>query len=439
MRKIKFLAVAILCSLTFFGCKETNTEVEIAIYNLQIQLAFPADYEASTTDTRTVVLKDNSGIEYTANSDAEGIATFRVPTGIYEASSAFSTSVNGVAYSLNAIKTGINVTSTWDETSSVELLFVQTEAGALLIKELYIGGITKDDGGSYVYDKYVTLYNNSDVDLTYKNFCLGMVNPYNSHATNYDYVDGVLAYENEGISLAGTGIWHYDQLTVKAREEITIALNGAIDHTITYPSSVDLSKADYATYDIDVYTSTSYYPAPSENIPTENYFDAILWGLGTAWPLSTICPAFFIFQVEDGSVTDYFAREDINRYYHTYTSLAFLRKEVPNEWVLDAIEVFTTKSDENSKRLTADVDAGSVMHTNTMGYTLYRNVDQTATEAIAENEGKLVYSYSGGTADSTDPSGIDAEASRANGATIIYKDTNNSTNDFHERAVSALK
>ncbi len=30
---------------------------------------------------------------------------------------------------------------------------------------------------------------------------------------------------------------------------------------------------------------------------------------------------------------------------------------------------------------------------------------------------------------STDPSGIDAEASIANGAVIIYKDTNNSGND----------
>ena len=40
---------------------------------------------------------------------------------------------------------------------------------------------------------------------------------------------------------------------------------------------------------------------------------------------------------------------------------------------------------------------------------------------------------------STDPSGIDAEASIKNGAVIIYKDTNNSTNDFHQRRQASIK
>lgn len=91
------------------------------------------------------------------------------------------------------------------------------------------------------------------------------------------------------------------------------------------------------------------------------------------------------------------------------------------------------------------MDAGYVYHRNQQGYTLYRNVDQASTEALPENEGKLVYGYSGGTTDiepscgTTDPSGIDAEASIANGAHIIYQDTNNSSNDFHLRAKASLR
>ena len=69
---------------------------------------------------------------------------------------------------------------------------------------------------------------------------------------------------------------------------------------------------------------------------------------------------------------------------------------------------------------------------------------QGATEALAGNEGKIVYGYSLGTTDykgaqSTDPSGIDAEASIRNGAHIVYSDTNNSSNDFHQRAKASLK
>ena len=77
--------------------------------------------------------------------------------------------------------------------------------------------------------------------------------------------------------------------------------------------------------------------------------------------------------------------------------------------------------------------------TNQLGHSLYRNVDKESTEARAENAGKLVYNYALGVDGSTDPSGIDAEASIRNGAHIYYVDTNNSTNDFHERQRCSLR
>jgi hypothetical protein len=40
---------------------------------------------------------------------------------------------------------------------------------------------------------------------------------------------------------------------------------------------------------------------------------------------------------------------------------------------------------------------------------------------------------------STDPSGIDAEASIKMGARIVYMDTNNSGNDFHQRKEASLR
>ena len=77
--------------------------------------------------------------------------------------------------------------------------------------------------------------------------------------------------------------------------------------------------------------------------------------------------------------------------------------------------------------------------TNKKGHSIYRNVDQQTTEQLPENEGRLVYNYSLGVDDSTDPSGIDAEASLNNGAHIIYQNSNNATNDFHERQLCSLR
>lgn len=114
--------------------------------------------------------------------------------------------------------------------------------------------------------------------------------------------------------------------------------------------------------------------------------------------------------------------------------------KVKNEWILDGMEVYqTAKINDSNKRLTSDIDAGYVGLTNQLGHVLYRNVDKAATEALAENAGKLVYNYSLGVDKSTDPSGIDAEASMKKGAHIIFMDTNNSTADFHERQKCSLK
>ena len=78
---------------------------------------------------------------------------------------------------------------------------------------------------------------------------------------------------------------------------------------------------------------------------------------------------------------------------------------------------------KSKPRFSADINTGYLVITNNNGYSAYRNVDKEATEALAENKDKLVYNYAGGTDDieggSTDPSGIDAEASIAAGAHII--------------------
>ena len=146
-----------------------------------------------------------------------------------------------------------------------------------------------------------------------------------------------------------------------------------------------------------------------------------------------------IFEVEGAKDV---AKNNIN-YYQGKITPVFARLKIKDEWVLDGIEVFKVGQKNNQKRLTAKVDAGYVNHQNAKGYTLYRNVDPEATKAVPGNEAKLVYKYDKGTEidgkASTDPSGIDAEASLKKGARIIYMDSNNSTKDFHQRRQSSLK
>ena len=188
------------------------------------------------------------------------------------------------------------------------------------------------------------------------------------------------------------------------------------------------------------YNHAHYYPSPSELIPTSHYLKAVEYGQGNGWPLSTFSPAMFIFQTKGVTPHDY-ATNVANIIYAPGAAQTKVNANLrmPNEWVLDAIEVFNTAFiAKSNKRFPAELDGGSVQMTNKMGYTLYRNVDKEETEKLPENKGKLVYGYSMGVS-TGDPSGIDAEASIKNGAHIIYMDTNNSTNDFHERKAFSIK
>jgi hypothetical protein len=435
---MKKLFYFLLLALVTVGISSCSDDDDIKVFDVTVQLTNSGSTSIDLSGI-TVKMTNNSGSAYEAETDANGAALFTLPAGLYEASASGTKSVDGYTYAFNGLVSNVAVAET--TTSPITVALTESKSSQIVIKELYAGGCQKDDGsGVYQTDKYVILYNNSAFDASISNLCFGMCTPLNAHGTNSDYVDGKLGYEGEGWIPAGYAIW-YAQGTVEipAYSQIVVAINGAIDHTGTYSNSVDLSNADYCMYDLDVYTLATYYPAPSSTISSSNYLKAVNFGQGTAWPMSAISPAFFVFQTKGTDPVAFANDPDKTNYYDGKTTAPNTRKMVPTDWVLDAVEVYTTTSTANQKRLTSAVDAGYVYFTNKYGYTVYRNVDKEATEAIEGNSSKLVYSYSLGVDTSTDPSGIDAEASIKNGAKIVYKDTNNSTNDFHQRSKSSLR
>jgi hypothetical protein len=433
-----------LTSVCFYSCKDDEDD-KIKTFALKIQLSYPEGL--SPVAGVKVVLKNAITEEVSdAATDNTGIAEFTVVAGTYNASVSETRTEGRDFIILNGVKNTIVVSDIWTG-DAVPLPLSQSKTSQLVIKELYTGGCQKDDGsGAFARDPYIILYNNSNQPVALDRLCFAMVIPFNSQATNNDYVDGKLKYADAGWIPAGAGIWTFRQpVSLDPGKQIVIAVNNAVDHTDTYSNSINFANPDYyCMYDIDVYPNPNFYPAPAEVIPQAHYLKAYHYGTGNAWSLSTTSPALFIFNIE-GTTPAAFAADANNIDYHgNSTSASQLRKKVPVEWIVDGIEVFAKSNANNTKRFTPAVDAGYIELTNQQGYTLYRNVDKTLTEAIAANAGKIVYNYSYGTNTpeidgSTDPSGIDAEASIKNGAHIIYKDTNNATNDFHQRRRASLR
>lgn len=426
-----------LCVL-FAGYSCNDDDDEYTSYHVTLQLLYPEGFDAKEG---VEVVLDRSGSVYSGKTDQQGKVSIAVDAGIYSASIKDQRTVgNGVTVILNAVKT-ISVGNDWNNQTIVELQLTAQEKQNLIIKELYIGGCEKDDGsGTYAFDQYVILYNNSSQPIDISKVTLAMVNPWNSHSANKDYDEaGKLTYESEGWIPAGMAFWAFQNTPVLgAYEQIVIAVNNAVDNTTTYSKSINFANAAYyCCYDPgNGFSHSSYYSTPASTIPSDHYLVSYRISAGNAWILSQMSPAFFIFRPEEGTTVASFTSNT-----GTSTNETINRKKVPASWIIDGVEVFKSDAaaDANKKRLTANIDAGYVNHLNKNGYSLYRNVDKEATEALVANEGKLVYTYSLGTDGSSDPGGIDAEASIRNGAHIIYMDTNNSSYDFHQRKEASLR
>jgi len=370
-----------------------------------------------------------------------------------------ATAISANAQSWNMIITHEDGTIDTLKTSAVKSVsFSQNDVNAdqVLIKEIYNGGVLADDGKtSFAYDKCVILYNNCSQEAVISNLCVGMSANYNAEAASnsklYDE-EGNLVYSD--FIPAINGIWYFQKpLAIKPYSQVVINVTGAIDNTQTVSNSINYANEDYyAMYDPIYkgpgtsesnmyYNNTSYYPVPADVIPTSHYLKTVKVGVGNAWPLSVTSPAIFIYKNKVGSPVSYSENADNIWYIPGYDGNAvWANVKVPTDWIIDGVEIWNTaKLSSCKKRLTADIDAGHVNLTNKLGHSLYRNVDKEATEALAENSGKIVYNYALGVESSTDPSGIDAEASIKAGAHIIYMDTNNSSVDFHERQQCSLR
>lgn len=431
------LALIVAFSGVFTACDDKDDEVKT--FKVRVQLVYPEGYTA-TQGVKVTLTNTSTSVLFEEESNSAGIAEFSVVAGSYEASASESRTEGFSTVLFNGIKSNILVTDAWVDTA-VELPLTQSKSSNLVIKELYNGGCQKSDGtGSFIMDQYVILYNNSEVSVPLKNLCIGYCLPGNAHANNSFLSNDELIYKNEGWIPAGYGIWALEQeVNLDPGKQIVISFDNSIDNTLVNTNSINFANPDYyACFDIAVWTNTTYYKV-SEVIPTSHYLKGYkLAGVSSnALSMSVSSPAFFLFQPEDQAPSRFASNADNTVLHGTSASQNCLK--VPVEWIVDGLEVYQKGQANSRKRLTDAVDAGYIELTNNQGYTLYRNVNKELTEAIAENAGKLVYSYSLGTDGSTDSSGIDAEASIKNGARIIYKDTNNSTADFHQRSKASLR
>lgn len=414
---ISFIAVAVIltsCQQKLQQLLDENPFLE-GSRKLNITLVYPEGFENELkAGAQITITNPSNGAVYNLESNNEGKASVELQYGFYRVSvSDKGTPVSGAIPMFNRSIDQVRLTDTLAGSLNLNVELVLSYAGQLVIKELYYRGCTGTDGKTFQYDKYFTIYNNSDEVAYLDSVCFGAVEPYNAPTsqTPWSYIgtDGqrvimdTLPVVEAVWQFPGNGKSH----PLQPGEEAVVALSAAVNHTILRPMSVNLDVPGYWVCYNQRYTNANYHPSPGPNLA--NHWLDLLWKEGTAnaYPFSVSSPAPIIFRIPEVGAQA-FVNDPANRKRKPGSSASTEYVMIPSAWVLDGIECF----DKNTKfkRLPGTVDAGFALMEDQdryLGKTIHRKVDQAATLKA--------------------------------GGRIVYMDTNNSANDFEIRASQSIK
>lgn len=390
---MKRLPISLLIVLCAVSCVNVHTDnpYEASSCSVCVTLQYPDGYAGFARAGVEVSLEEmNNTFVYSLFTDASGKAVARLPRGLYRVS--VSDRSGQSIFNGTCDKVAVN------GATNLALPLKYSKAGTLVIREIYCGGCKKlPEVGDYQSDKYIILHNNDTRTVYLDSLCFGTLAPYNSNSSNpwgeiQDFAPIIQALWQFG----GDG----RSFPLESGQDAVLCLNGAIDHTVQYPLSVNLNKSDYfVCYNSTYFTNTVYHPAPGDQIARERILDVVVKvGKANAYAFSISSPTVVIFRPQDTTIQEFVQRGDTVIPIPGSTSDNVVT--IPWEWILDGVEVFNGSTTSNNKRLSSDVDAGFVTLSDTfLGHSLVRRVDE--------------------------------QASAENGFTVL-QDTNNSSNDFVE-------
>ena len=188
-------------------------------------------------------------------------------------------------------------------------------------------------------------------------------------------------------------------------EDAIFCINGAVDHTVNYPLSVNLNRPDcFVCYNTTYFPNPLYHPAPGDKVRADHILEVVIkTGQANAYTFSVNSPTLVIFKAKGVK---------IDEYVHVSGNIVQIPGsnekvvKIPLDWVIDGVEVFNGSSSSNSKRLNNSIDSGFISFSETFkGRTVMRKKDE--------------------------------EASSAKGFEVLL-DTNNSANDLYESEVQSL-
>ena len=337
-------------------------------------------------ETYTVKFNNyTEGFELVETTDANGIVnTESLIPGIYSITVSAEVAHNGSVYNFNGNLVNVNILNNGQ---SLTVDVNASKSGALVLKEIFYCGSKTPSGGSYFRDQFYEVYNNSDMVQYVDGMCIGNMLPALATANLPVWPD---EFASSHVFFAT--IWQLPgtpgekNYPLQPGESIIIA-QMADNHqreALNPGSPVNLIGAEFEAYlqstslikdNPAINMNLAFWPSPSKQ-----------------WLVTVFGGAYAIFFPE--------APIDRNTYI-TPVGQTTKAKEIPIDWIVDAVELVNDETKIKLKRVPAVLDAGA---TTVGGTYVNKSVCRKVKETIQNPDGS---------------------------SRVKYYDTNNTSEDFY--------
>lgn len=390
MKKLIFL-LPLLTLLFATSCSDDNDKGSKK-HVVTVTAVLPSDVVGSEiTNLSVTVTNKTTSQEVVASIGKDNKATIEVIPGIY------SFVVSGSTADLHLNGTESNVEVYADKDVSINL--IAGVASTLILKEVYFTGVPD----FYFLDSFYEIYNNTDEVQYLDGVILGVIDQGFAVGTSVaqpsqwmpdgKLIDGRYPMTSHVQYFPGTG----KDYPIQPRTSIVVAAN-PIDHSsrvlvdLDVESPVNLTGAQW-----QLYTNQSPTDTKIEGIPCME-FAWKMWG--REMMPATDGQAIIIARLKSGKVSDYISDHGSIR---KHPSASPTHLMIPGDCILDAIDIVPFIAGERYKHIEAKDDAG-------MAWVSGKDGNSNAAYSGKSLRRKVVAF----TADQKP----------------IYKDTNNSSNDF---------
>lgn len=330
--RLKYYLLTILPVLTLCGCVDTSENSGFNRVEVTLNQTMPEEINDAKVKSGKIHFTElNTRSEYTFSLPVYD--PYLVPAGLYDVEAeAVAETGDGKAHTLRASTSSVAISSA----SSVSLdYFFYNPENSLIFSEIYVVGSLNATSTGGLRDSYFRIYNNTDEVIYADGIGIAESAFINARASQYE----ILTEANDRQkNFTASTIWvipgNGTQHPVNPGESIKI-VDQAFNWGAEVSGALDHSDADFEWADDD--------PRDTDNPAVENLLKWYSYSLTIWMPSNLANRSYALVRFPEGMTAEDYLRDYHGPYDYIHTIGSQMRNEkaylIPNSWILDGVNL----------------------------------------------------------------------------------------------------